>query len=106
MAPVRRAGKGRASSPRFCVAATCFEKVQLPWCKVNLENVLRMWRIIMYLLKKGRRQAGKKSPASQDTLKYTWRQGAEEVGFLYKRGYCQARNAGTEPRVFYVVEEG
>ena len=70
-----------------------------------------MWKIIiyclkMYLLKKGGRQAGKKSPASQDTLKYTWRQGAEEPGFLYQRDDCQARNAGTEPGVFYVVEEG
>ena len=61
---------------------------------------------VMYLLKKGGRQAGKKSPASQDTFKHTGRQGAEEAGFLYKRDDCQARNAGTEPGVFYVVEEG
>ena len=61
---------------------------------------------IMYLLKKGGRQTGKKSPACQDTFKHTGRQGAEEPGFMYKRDDCHARNAGTEPGVFYVVEEG
>ena len=59
---------------------------------------------VIYLFKERGGQAGKKPPASQDTLKHTWRQGAEEARFLYKRGDCQARKAGTEPGVFYVVE--
>ena len=59
-----------------------------------------------HLLKKRGWQAGEKSSAGQDTLKHTWRQGAEEARFLNQRGECWARKAGTEPGVFYVVEEG